>query len=713
MNIQKIKKQNNIGFTLVEVLVAVGIFSAVVILVTNSLLNLSAMQKSTQSSQEILNELRFSLDLMGREINSGSAFPDGCEKGCDVMVFASRARPDVPLRRIEYYLNKTNGTIMKGDQKTFGICSVYNPPPGGPWDIGGFDSGCYQPFTSEKVKIDFLKFFVNHKGENEQTIVSIAIKGTILPGTKSEKPFEVSSSFSPRLIQDPSAVPPTDNIPPMIEITSPTTSSVYATNFQSIAIGGITTDNIEKNILQVKWTNSNTGAYGYAFSLNPGDYYANWQTFPIKLRFGDNNITAEATDKGGNTGTDTINIRRNRNVTWNKPSIGYKNALCSSSGTPYNRIDLSRSYSQKIDLDRIYGYVCEGTLATCTLDSQFSSFGNNPIAVFYVGTVKDYEIYIDSDGPGPKDWILITAGSFPQDQKSEKIIHFDATDAQYVRFKSLIDYYKTINPKSSSYTKIGELTITGEDGYLQSISNWLDSSFPNAIVGSSGFYNLGCTNAFPKIYDGNMYSEWTSYCSPSPDFPHRADLNLGAIKKINSIRYISEQDEMGNMDLNHYGTPGVTYTYMLRGYNSSANPQYTPYSDKVELTMRDDCSPSNGGGNGAATPSFTLSANPKYIKVGVSNTTTTKRDSTPTYISVTPKNGFNATVQLSASGGPSGISYHFLPDKLKSGESLFWVTVPDKTTIGTYTLTISGQGGGKSATTKVVLDVNKTGGGEE
>ena len=43
---------------------------------------------------------------------------------------------------------------------------------------------CYQPFTSDKIDVELVEFFVNNNEDaDEQTIINLAIQGTILPGS--------------------------------------------------------------------------------------------------------------------------------------------------------------------------------------------------------------------------------------------------------------------------------------------------------------------------------------------------------------------------------------------------------------------------------------------------------------------------------------------------------------------------------------------------
>jgi len=303
------------GFTLIEILIAVGIFSIMVLLTTGAFLSISSTSKSLQTSQEVLNELRFAIDLMGQEILAGSSFVDendsfnACKHGCDNIVFASKVRPDIPLTRVHYYLDDTNGVIMKGQQRSYGECSIL----GGFWGPG-LRPECFQPFTSDNVEIETLQFFVNNNNEaDKKVIISIVIQGKILPGTNKEQEFKISTSFSPRLGQNPGALPPLDNVPPVIEITSPTSNDTYTASTTSLSLGGKASDN--RGITELLWRNETTSVDGTMSSVNPSlptspEVTAFWSTPSISLkRASDNLLKVEAKDAEGISGTDTLLVR--------------------------------------------------------------------------------------------------------------------------------------------------------------------------------------------------------------------------------------------------------------------------------------------------------------------------------------------------------------------------------------------------------------------
>ncbi len=289
------------GFTLIEMILAIAIFSAVMLTVVLLFTKLNSAQRVSQAKMDVLNELRFSIGLVGQEIMSGFAFPNGCGSGCNPdasspFVFASKVRPDVPTKRIEYYLDASSGRVMRGELKTFGPCT-FTPLSSIP--------GCYAPITSAKAKIGQFTFNVANKGKNLQPVVIISISGNI----QGEK-FQLSSSYSPRLKQDPNATPPTDILIPNINITSPTSAPTYTTSASTITLGGNADDNV--GVASVTWANETTGDTGTAATSGTGiaiTWTAN--NIPLQGSGTDNIIFVAASDADGNTGFAQITVTSN------------------------------------------------------------------------------------------------------------------------------------------------------------------------------------------------------------------------------------------------------------------------------------------------------------------------------------------------------------------------------------------------------------------
>jgi hypothetical protein len=107
------------------------------------------------------------------------------------------------------------------------------------------------------------------------------------------------------------------------------------------------------------------------------------------------------------------------------------------------------------------------------------------------------------------------------------------------------------------------------------------------------------------------------------------------------------------------------------------------------------------GCGGGGSPDFSLSANPASVSVaqGASGTST---------ITITPINGFNGSVNLSASGLPTGVTAGFSPNPATTTSTLT-LTVGSGAATGTSTITITGVSGTLSHTTTVSLTVTASG----
>jgi uncharacterized membrane protein len=98
---------------------------------------------------------------------------------------------------------------------------------------------------------------------------------------------------------------------------------------------------------------------------------------------------------------------------------------------------------------------------------------------------------------------------------------------------------------------------------------------------------------------------------------------------------------------------------------------------------------------GIFAPNFTLSGGSLSLGQGTSGTT---------YVNVNPLNGFSASVTLSASGLPSGVTASFSPNPT-TGSSTVTLTASSSATLGQYNVTITGISGNQTATTTVLLTV--------
>jgi centrosomal CEP192-like protein len=94
---------------------------------------------------------------------------------------------------------------------------------------------------------------------------------------------------------------------------------------------------------------------------------------------------------------------------------------------------------------------------------------------------------------------------------------------------------------------------------------------------------------------------------------------------------------------------------------------------------------------------FTLSANPAFVNVAPGNSATTS-------ITVTPGSGFSGSVNLNASGLPTGVTATFSPNPTSSTSTLTF-TASGTAALGTTNVTIQGVSGSLTSSTTVSLTV--------
>ena len=197
------------GFSLVELLVAVSIFSIIAVVAMGALYSVQNANTKTQQAQVILDGMNLSMEQMVRDIRYGSIFH------CDNVIptinnissapFFNRAdcvfpassgnvlvfKPSnslISTDRISYYLS--NGSIMKLDPKV---------------------SSSGVQITSNDVKIKTLNFFVEGTNSSQavpadydQPLITIVISGVTIQSKVGVAPvkFSLQTSVSARLLDN-------------------------------------------------------------------------------------------------------------------------------------------------------------------------------------------------------------------------------------------------------------------------------------------------------------------------------------------------------------------------------------------------------------------------------------------------------------------------------------------------------------------------------
>ena len=178
------RRRHQRGFTLVEMIISIGLFSIVMLISVGALLVLVTANRKAQATQSVMNNLNIALDAMVRSIREGSNYHCGsgdatAAKDCDsnvgvdggdtIFAFKPFSAASASQRWIYSY---SGGRIYKQED--------VNATP--------------IPITAQEVLIDSMRFYVvgTTQGDQYQPKVLIVIKGTV--GAKADA--KVRSTFN-------------------------------------------------------------------------------------------------------------------------------------------------------------------------------------------------------------------------------------------------------------------------------------------------------------------------------------------------------------------------------------------------------------------------------------------------------------------------------------------------------------------------------------
>jgi prepilin-type N-terminal cleavage/methylation domain-containing protein len=172
----------NYGFTLVEMIVAVGIFTLVAVAAVSALMSVIDANQRSRSLAQTNNNLNFSLQTMVREIRNGFSY------GCD---------PDNP-----------GDTTKDCSESSFGFTNADRDDVS--YELNNksitrtVTGGSSQTLTPPQVTVDHLRFdVVGASNNNEQSRVVITIEAESGTGENSQT-FNLQTTATQRLLYTPS-----------------------------------------------------------------------------------------------------------------------------------------------------------------------------------------------------------------------------------------------------------------------------------------------------------------------------------------------------------------------------------------------------------------------------------------------------------------------------------------------------------------------------
>lgn len=197
MTIFNFQLRSDRGFSLIELLVSMAIFTVVLTMAVGGLLVLISSNAKAQNIQEAVSNVQFALDSMAREIRNGSSYY--CTDSGSVSDGDYSAVQDCDdgnaLSVIEGGVNQELGISQSANSR---IGWRYNSSAQSVerWDGGG----AWERLTSSKVSITEMYFRVIHtsKSDQRQPMVTIYIKGEVTGINDTGSEFTLQTSLTQR-----------------------------------------------------------------------------------------------------------------------------------------------------------------------------------------------------------------------------------------------------------------------------------------------------------------------------------------------------------------------------------------------------------------------------------------------------------------------------------------------------------------------------------
>jgi prepilin-type N-terminal cleavage/methylation domain-containing protein len=174
-------QSNQHGYTLIELIVSIAIFSVVMLLATSAYLALISYTHEARATSTLMTNLSYAVDQMSREIRTGTNY--ACGSGGDCTGGTSFSFTNDQGHDVTYLL--ANGALARCvDQSS---CSASNA----------------SPLTDAAVTISNLQFYAKgtgaYPGDKQQPYVVMAVKGSVSTGDRTIS-FSIETSATQRLI---------------------------------------------------------------------------------------------------------------------------------------------------------------------------------------------------------------------------------------------------------------------------------------------------------------------------------------------------------------------------------------------------------------------------------------------------------------------------------------------------------------------------------
>ena len=174
-------ENNKKGFTLVEMLIAVTLFTIISFFSIGAVLSIFDASRKARSSKTVMDNFNFAVENMVRNVRFGNHY--FCGVSTDISstndCTAASASLSVTFEGVRVIYTKTNDAIQK--------------------KVG---SGAYENITSPDTKVEDLKFYVYNSGssDDKQPYVIAIIQGYVGDKPSSQTRFSIQTLISQRAL---------------------------------------------------------------------------------------------------------------------------------------------------------------------------------------------------------------------------------------------------------------------------------------------------------------------------------------------------------------------------------------------------------------------------------------------------------------------------------------------------------------------------------
>ncbi len=268
----------------------------------------------------------------------------------------------------------------------------------------------------------------------------------------------------------------------------------------------------------------------------------------------------------------------------------------------------------------------------------------------------------------------------------------------------------TINPLNGFNSSVN-LSVSGlPSGVTASFATNPATSGSLLTLSATGTATSGTSNVTITGTSGSVTAAATVILTVNPAGDYALSASPSSLTVLqggsgaSTITVTPQNGFNGSVTLSASGLPsGVTASFNPSSTTSTSTLTLTASGTAATGTVTATITGASGGLsrvttlsiNVAPPPNFALSASPNSLTIpqGASGAST---------ITVTPQNGFNGGVNLSASGLPTGVTASFNPSTTTSTSTLT-LTASSSAATGTVTATVTGISGGLAKTTAISL----------